>query len=226
MNRLSFILFIIGIVAIGGSATWYLIDTRNQAFGPAPAPVASTTPEMHEGLAIYTNGPYGFSLFYPEFADVQYPFDGNYPLAERWRANALPDAVGTPIVAIIPYAVRQEQAYPRHFSAMVHVGASNDPKEIERCERADETAGETALPDTTIGGRTWKAFSFESAGMMQYEIGVSYRTLYEDRCIALEQVRSGSTYREGVRPEDLSEDALLAEYEKLSSIVESFTFAR
>lgn len=226
MNRLPFILFAIGIIAIGGGAAWYLVDTRNDAFGPAP--VATTTPaEVHEGLAIYTNGPYGFSIFYPESAEVEYGFDAGYHLGSSWRANALPDAEGTPIVAIIPYAIRSENTYPRYFNAMVRIGASSGPEEIARCERADETIGETTLPDKTIGGRVWKAFSFQSAGMMQYAIGVSYRTLYEDRCIALEQVRTGSSYREDApSPADVADAALLAEYDALSQIVESFSFAR
>ena len=225
MTRLSFILFVIGIIAIGGGAAWYLVDTRNDAFGPAP--VATSTPEVREGLAIYTNGPYGFSVFYPESAEVEHGFDAGYHLGNRWRANALPEAEGTPIVAIIPYAVRNESSYPRYFNAMVRIGASGDPEEIARCLRADETAGETPLPDKEISGRVWKAFSFQSTGMMQYVIGVSYRTVYEDRCIALEQVRTGSSYREEApSPDDVADAALLDEFEALSRIVESFSFAR
>lgn len=227
MNRLSFILFIIGIIAIGGGAAWYLVDTRNDAFGTVEPPAATSTPEVHEGLAIYSNGPYGFSVFYPESAEVEYAFDPQYHLGSLWRANALPDAAGSPIVAIIPYAITNEASYPRYFNAMVRVGASSDPLEMERCLKADETSGEAMLPDETIGGRTWKAFSFQSAGMMQYVVGVSYRTVYEDRCIALEKVRTGSNYREDpASAEDIPEDALLAAYANLDPIVESFSFAR
>lgn len=226
MNRLSFLLFAIALIGIGGGTAWYLIDSRNDAFGPAP--VATSTPaEVREGLAIYTNGPYGFSIFYPESAAVEYAFDTTYHLGSSWRANALAESEGAPIVAIIPYAVKSEQSYPRYFNAVVRIGASADPKEIERCLEADASVGETPLPDKVIGGRTWKAFAFESAGMMQYAIGVSYRTIYEDRCIALEQVRTGSSYREDApSPADIADASLLAEYDKLLAIVESFSFAR
>jgi len=226
MNRLTFLLFTLGIVAIGGSAAWYLIDSRNEAFGPAP--VATSTPtEIHEGLAIYTNGPYGFSIFYPESAAVEYTFDATYHLGTQWRANALPESTGVPVVAIIPYAIKNDASYPRYFNAMVRIGASADPDDVTRCTKADATVGETVLEDRIIGGRTWKAFAFESAGMMQYAKGISYRTVYEDRCIALEQVQTGSSYREDPPSAlDVADATLLAEYEKLSLIIESFTFAR
>lgn len=225
MNRLALILFVVGIMAIGGGAAWYLVDSRNDAFGPPRA--ATSTPEVREGLAIYTNGPYGFSVFYPESAAVEYAFDADYHLGTHWRANALADAAGAPLVAIIPYSVKNENAYPRYFNAMVRIGASSDPKELKRCEQADETAGEEALSDQVIGSHVWKAFSFESAGMMQYASGVSYRTVYENRCIALEQVRTGSSYREDTpHPDDMPDATLVAAYEQLSTIVESFSFAR
>lgn len=225
MNRLIFVLFLIGIIAIGGGASWYLVDTRNEAFGPPI--VATSTPQIEEGLAIYSNGPYGFTIFYPQDAEVSYTFDSSYHLGTNWRANALPDAEGAPIVSIIPFRTESENSYPRYFNAMVRIGASIDPAEIERCEVASLEQGETALPDAVIGSTTWKAFAFESAGMMQYANGVSYRTIHEGRCIALEKVRTGSSYREDAPSEkDISEDMLSSEYAALSSIVESFSFAR
>lgn len=226
MNRLTLLLFVLAIVAIGGGVSWYLVDTRNDAFGDLPAATTST-PEVHEGLAIYTNGSYGFSVFYPESAEVGYAFDTSYHLGSAWRANALPDAAGSPIVEIVPYAVKSEDSYPRYFNAMVRVGASSDPDELARCEKAGSDQGETALEDVVIGTRTWKAFSFESAGMMQYANGISYRTVYEGKCIALEKVRIGSSYREDAPTDhDISDETLAAEYAKLDPIVQSFTFAR
>lgn len=226
MNRLTILLFVLAIVAIGGGVTWYLVDSRNDAFGTGTE-TATTTPDMHEGLAIYTNGPYGFSLFYPDMAAVNYTFDTSYHLGSSWRANALPEATGTPIVEIVPYAVKSEDSYPRYFNAMVRVGASADPKEVARCEKVGEDQGETELPDAVIGGRTWKAFAFQDAGMMQYASGVSYRMVHEGKCIAMEKVRTGSSYREDAPTDhDIPDATLEAQYEALAPIVESFTFAR
>lgn len=225
MHRASIILFVFALAAIGGGAAWYLNDTRNDSL-VRPEPVASSTPEIREGKAIYTNGIYGFSLFYPESAAVSYSFDPGYHLGSSWRAGALPEVPGTPIVSIVPYAVSSEDAYPRYYNAFIRVGASQDERELARCEEADASRGETALADREIGGRAWKAFSFESAGMMQYARGVSYRTVFEGRCIALEQVRTGSSYREAPSERDIPDSVLDAEYEKLAAIVASFSFAR
>jgi len=225
MNRATILLFLFALMAIGGGTAWYLADSRHDSL-VRPEPVATTTPEVREGTAIYTNGIYGFSLFYPESAEVRYSFDPSYHLGTSWRALALPDVTGTPIVSIVPYRVASEDSYPRYYNAFVRVGASQDEREIARCEEADSSRGETALADREIAGRTWKAFSFESAGMLQYARGVSYRTVFEGRCIALEQVRTGSTYRDAPSERDIPDAVLDAEYEKLAQIVASFSFAR
>ncbi len=226
MNRLTLPLFVLILVLIGGGAAWYLVDSRNQALGTADTEVPEL-PVPSEGVAIYTNGPYGFSVFYPQEAEVSYEFDATYHLGTMWRANALPESEGAPIVAIIPYAVKSENSYPRYFNAMVRIGASSDPKEIARCEKGASDQGETALPDVTINGTIWKAFSFQDAGMMQYASGISYRTMHEGKCIAVEKVRTGSNYKDDpASPKDIPEETLTAEYDKLSTIIESITFAR
>ncbi len=224
MNRILIALFMLALVAIGGGAVWYLIDSRNDAFGPEPV---ATVPEPSEGLAIYTNGPYGFTVFYPEAAEVSYEFDASYHLGTAWRANALPEGSGTPLVSIAPYRVESEDSYPRYFNAFVRIGASSDPDEIARCETEGANEGETALPDAIINGHAWKAFSFESAGMMQYARGISYRTVHEGHCVALEQVRTGSSYREDAPTErDIADADLDTEFGKLDAIVQSFVFVR
>lgn len=226
MNRLVIPLFVLALLAIGGGAAWYLIDSHNDSLARL-AQVASTTPDLSQGLAIYTNGTYGFTLFYPENAIVSYSFDPSYHLGTAWRAQALSDAQGTPLVAIIPYATESENSYPRYYNAMVRIGVSADPREIERCEEPAKEQGETVLPDREINGVIWKAFAFESAGMMQYARGVSYRTLREDGCIALEQVRTGSSYREGEpSPSDIPDETLDAAYAQLEEIVQSISFVR
>ena len=226
MNKSTFVIFLVIILAIGGGAAWYLMDTRAASL-ERPEAVGTTTPMLDEGKAIYTNGPYGFTLFYPATADVSHGFTTSYHLADYWRANALPDATGVPIVEIVSYSTQSDHSYPRYFFAMVRVGASDDPKEIEQCLKPTPNQGETALPDVTINGTTFKAFSFQSAGMMQYVKGVSYRTLHEGKCIALEKIAVGSSYRDDpARPDDIADTELDAAYAGLDRVVESFSFAR
>ncbi len=226
MNRLTLVTFFLLIIAIAGGAAWYLIDTSKDARDMQALQTASTTPEVNENLSIYTSGTYGFTVFYPEASTLEYGFATDYHLGAAWRANALPEVAGTPIVAIIPYSVSNEDTYPRRFSALVRVGASSDPLELSRCLTAGKTDGETRLPDVTINGQTWAAFSFMDAGMMQYVRGVSYRTVHEGSCIALEQIATGASYREEPSSEDIPDEVLDAKYANLASIVESFVFVR
>ena len=224
MNRTFLILFILGIFGIGAAVAWYLIDSRNQAFGPIPE---KTLPEPSEGSAIYTNGPHGFTLMYPQSAEVSYEFSPSYNLGTSWRANALPTSTGDPLVSILTYSVSSEDSYPRYFNALVRVGASTSPEELARCEIQTEDAGETALPDRVINGQTWKAFSFEDAAMMQYVRGISYRTVHEGTCVAMEQVRTGSNYRDDPPSnKDIPDTTLENEYNALDVIVSSVVFVR
>jgi len=224
MTRTSFLIFLALILAIGGGTVWYLAETREASL--ARPGTGAALPAAEESLALYSNGPYGFTLTYPETATVEYEFSPSYHIPPLWRVNALPDSVGAPIVAIIPYQTESDHSYPRHYAAMVRIGASADAAEVEACEAPAEDRGEAALPDAEIGGKAWKAFAFQSAGMMQYASGVSYRTVHEGRCIALEKIRVGSSYREEPSAEDIPDVVLDEEYEELSAIVESFTFVR
>lgn len=225
MQRITILLFVLTIIGIGGGAAWYLTKTSGKSLVHPPA--QETPVPLTDSQGIYTNGPYGFAIFYPEAARIEYAFSPDYHLGTQWRAQALPESTGAAILAIIPYSIRNEASFPRYLNAMVRIGASEDPDEIERCERPSEDQGEEALPDVSIGGHVWKAFSFSDAGMMQYVSGISYRTLHEDRCIAMEQVRTGSSYREDVpSAADIPQETLDAEYAKLDAIVQSFSFAR
>lgn len=220
MNRLTFIAFVILIVAIGGSTVWYLTHSRSSA-------LEQSKTQEDSSQNIYANGTHGFTISYPENAEVDYDFSPDYHLASTWRANALANATGTPIVSFVPYSMQSDHSYPRYFTAMVRIGASSDPQELANCLVPTPDQGETAIADRDINGTTWKAFSFENAGMMQYASGVSYRTIHEGKCIALEKVRTGSSYREdSASAEDIADNVLDAEYSRLDAVIETFTFVR
>lgn len=225
MNKTVLIVFILILASIAGATAWYMVASR----GPvtqAPIDTATTTAPFN-GESLYTNGPYGFVVKYPEEATVEYAFTSTYHLGSNWRANTLPNATGTPVVSFVTFGVKSDTHFPRYFYAMVRVGVSDDKREITQCLKPTTNQGETPLPDTVIGGVTWKAFAFQNAGMQQYVKGISYRTMHEGRCVALEQIATGSSYRDDpASPEDISQEILDAAYQSLSSIVQSFTFAR
>jgi hypothetical protein len=109
----------------------------------------------------------------------------------------------------------------------VRIGASSNSRELARCETAAKDQGETQLPDVILGDTTFKAFSFGDAATMQYVKGVSYRKVHEGSCIAIEEIETGSSYRDDPpSKDDVSQPALDAEYAKLGGIVQTFSFAR
>ena len=210
------------LVAIALAATWYLVDSSQRladSFGTEEDNIPMTP-----GDAIYVNGDYGFMLQYPESATVSETFAPGYHLPALWRVSAVPDSVGTPIVSFTTYSTKSETSYPRYFDALIRIGASADTQEVARCLSVVANQGEIELTDIVIGGTTWKAFSFENAGMQQYVRGISYRTVREGACFAIEKLAVGSSYREAVNERDIPQPTLDAEYAQLERIVKTFTF--
>lgn len=149
-----------------------------------------------ETLAIYTNGVYGFSFFYPASATVTDSFmEGSSFL---WRGGAT--ATGTPIMRI---ALADGE---------VRIGASEQEAARSACVRASPS--EQTLEPLSVGTTTWQVFSSELLGTEQERRIISYRTLHEDRCFAVE------TFETVVRGSELSTA------EELEFIVRNFTFAR
>lgn len=221
MRRTLLILLVL-ILGIGGIVAAAMVWSQRSV---APR-TASSTPNL-AGQAIFTDGEYGFTIRYPQSDATDYDFASFYHLPANWRANAAPDATGTPIIAIVGYRTASDHSYPRYFDAEVRIGASRDAKEVERCEQPATEQAEQQLPDAVLGGTTFKAFSFESAGMMQYVKGVSYRTVRDGACLAIEKLETGSSYRDDPpSADDIPEATLTRAYQALDAVVESFAFAR
>ena len=152
-------------------------------------------------------------------------FDSQYHLPATWRVNALTNASGTPVIAVVGYSTKSDTSYPRYFETEVRVGVSSDPKEIAACEKVSN--GEVAGQDAVINGVTWKTFGLQDAGMMQYLSGTSYRTVHNNVCYALEQVETGSSYRDDASSSlDISDAVLKEKFDALTTIIQSFSFAK
>lgn len=223
-RHLSFVLVVVVLLAVI-AAVWAVWRGARET-EPVEEPVVETPGDVGT-FSIYTNGAHGFSILYPEDARLEEAFDPEYHVPNTWRVNALPDVAGTPILALVTFATESENSYPRYYTAQVRIGASSDPREVERCTQPAPEQGETQLADVTLGDTTFSVFSFQSAGMMQYAKGESYRTVHQGLCYAIERIAAGSSYREDPpSPEDIPEEVLEAEYAKLADIIRSFSFAR
>jgi hypothetical protein len=218
----------IGVLLVAGiiwvSVSKHEASTKVQPqFLQAQSGFATSTPPL-SGLSIYTNGTYGFSIFYPQTDVATTTFDTKYDLPATWRVNALPNTSGTPIFQILGYSTQSNVNYPRYFEAEVRIGASTDPAEVSTCKTAQN--GEVAEPDAVIHGTTLNVFSFEDAAMMQYVKATSYRTIHDGTCFALEEVETGSSYQDASSSIAVSDAVLAQKYANLQSVVQSFSFAR
>jgi hypothetical protein len=221
MTRLGWLVFGTFILLLAGVTSFFFFQPP-----PAPVPVVEETPtENLEGQSIYASGEYGFTVRYPAKAKIEETFSTFYHLGSYWRANALPQATGTPLLAVISYETKSENSFPRYFNALVRIGVSDDVAEIKNCEKVTPDQGETALADVVLNGTTWKAFSFQNAGMQQYVKGISYRVIHDGKCFALEKIAVGSSYQDDPdSPDDIPQATLDAAYEALDPIIQTFAF--
>lgn len=167
--------------------------------GTPPQQASVALPEEPErtldpsALAIYTSGTYGFSFFYPATATLTDAFGAAGAL--DWRMHAV--AAGTLIASV---AMDDGEA---------RIGMSEAPDELDAClsaGTAEEPAG-----IARAGSTTWHVFTSSQLGTEVERDVHSYRTIYHDRCYALEAfIAPGTPVSEAAGPQLL---------------VESFTFA-
>ena len=181
-------------------------------------------------LATYRNDEYRFEIRYPSSITPETSFAPFYPLSGAWRAEASAESRGRPIIAFpilrIDQGVSAEQRkfYPLYFITEVRIGVSNDMKDVEECLKPDPGYTEQKITDEILNGTLFKRFEFGNAAMMQYVQGVSWRTVRNGACIAIEQVKAGSTYRDGSMTRGLTDAELDLYYEEAEAIIQTFRF--
>ncbi len=222
MNKKSIIILRVFIIlALAGLIAWifyFLYQIGSEE---------SYSQNSQSGLKVYQNPEYGFEISYPENLIATTTFQSYYHLNSDWRADAFPETSGKGIVSIPVYRIENRGkngefvSYPMYFDAELRIGASSDPKDLEACLSA---YNETATGTEIIKGITFSKFIIQNAGMMQYVQGVSYRTIHNNVCFALEQLKTGSSYRDVPNPNDIPDSVLDSYYNQIPSIIKTFEF--
>lgn len=176
----------------------------------------------------YANGEYGFSMKFPASVTSQGFFTTFYELASNWRVNAALNNQGKAVVSFPVHRIDQGtvatgKAYPLFFIAEVRVGVSPNVKE---CYTPDAGYASQKITNVVINGVTFKRFSFQDAGMMKQMQGESYRTIHNNMCYVLEQIRHQSTYKDSTMKEGVSEATLTSYYQTAEAIIKTFVFTR
>ena len=187
------------------------------------------SPKPRSGLSVYNNVKYGFSLEYPDKLIPQKTFKSFYHLSNKWRAEIFTDnPKGVPVVSIPIFQIDNNtgvyKSYPLYYDVEVRVGVSDDPSDVKNCLISTQESATSTI--VTINGTDFWKFDLSNAGMMQYLKGYSYRTIHNNECFVMEQLATGSSYRESPNPNDISDNVLNSYFNSAGKIIESFKFTR
>lgn len=176
----------------------------------------------------YRNDTYGFTLDYPRALTPTTTFTTYYSLSNNWRALAGENEKGVSIIAIPIFRVNQAspatgKSYPLYFDAEVRVGVSTV---TSTCYARDALYTEQTVTDETINGIPFKKFPFSSAGMSQYVEGTSYRTIHDNKCYVLEQLKTGSSIWDPSMKVGISDATLNGYYNAGEQIIKTFNFTK
>lgn len=190
-TRLIAAVVVIALALVGAVYASYRTRTHT------PVVMEATPREVDPtSLGIYSNGEYGFSLFYPATAILS----ESAALKEDsipWRTNG-----GNEGVPVLQIALT-------HSIARIGIQVGNTEK--EDCLKASQA--EKELPQIKVGSTTWSVFTFNRLGTEQEVKVTSYRTMHKADCVAFETF------------EPLSSTLDVAERDQLSALFESITLS-
>ena len=180
---------------------------------------------VKRGWKTYIDKDYNFKLQYPEMLSIEKTFTNYHNLTGTWRYGATEDSGGKSILSIVVYRVENENTYPRYFGTELRIGASNITDDLENCLNYDQDIITNSPIETeVINGITFNKLVIQDAVTMQYVEGISYRTIHNNTCFAIEQLKTGSNYRDETSPNDIPDSELDSYYDSILEIINTFEF--
>lgn len=194
----------------------------------APSGKPSGAGPKSDGMSGYANAEYGFSLRFPPYVRPTNFFTTFHELSSNWRLNASAANQGKAVVEFPIFSVDQGSIatgknYPLYYMATLRVGVSPNVKE---CYTTDAGYADQKVSNVTIYGVTWKRFDWQGAATMRYVEGRSYRTIHNNMCYVMEQVRNGSNYRDDTMKPGTSDTTLQNYYDIAGDIAKTFKFTK
>lgn len=178
-------------------------------------------------LEFYKDGVNNFTIYFPYELQAE-PFSPFHLLNKaNWRVNATGEKRGTPLIAVPVFRVDNQaltkKAFPLFYGAEVRIGITAD---TAQCYAKDDGYTSQVITNVTINGVTFKKFIFNDQAMQQYIGGASYRTIHNNKCYVIEQVRTGSVYQDASMTTEYTNAQLDAFYARTTPIVMSFKFTK
>lgn len=236
-NTKNIAIFLIIIIAIGSIYYSKNKESFTATSTPETTPMATTTttkttatiiPKIKDSYpSSYANSEYNFTVRFPSYVKAQNYFATFYNLASGWRLNPAYANQGKIVTSLPIFKIDQgssatsKSTYPLYFTAEVRIGVSTN---VQECYAID--AGYKASGSTAINGVTFKKFSYNDAGVPNYTVGESYRTIHNSKCYVLEQIKSGSNYKNADMKIGTTDAMLTAYYNVGETIIKTFKFTK
>lgn len=189
---------------------------------------ASTIPKTKDTYpSSYANNEYFFQIRYPSYVKNQNYFTTFYNLSSNWRMNASSANQGKPITSLQIFKIDQGQytsdktTYPLFFTTEVRVSVSLN---VQECYAID--SGYKANGSTVINGVSFKKFSYNDGFTPNYTMGESYRTIHNNKCFVLEQIKSGSNLKTETMKIGTADVTLNDYYNVGETIIRTFKFTK
>lgn len=179
------------------------------------------------GFYSYNSSEYGFTIKFPSYVQMRNSFSTFHEIGNNWRLYAGPANQGKPVASFSVYSIDQgtyptgKQSYPLYFTSEVRVGVSPNVKE---CYALDAGFANEKVTNVTINGVAFKKFSTSEAVTTKYTQAESYRTIHNNKCYVLEQIKSGTTYRDSTMTSGTAESTLTGYYNAGETIIKTFKF--
>ena len=135
-------------------------------------------------------GPEGIvHLAYPDSLQPTQDFSGRSLMRPGWRVVWNADDMGKG-KGIVRFSQEARPANgPGSVTEMLQIGVSSDPKVVKSCTSYGLDSGSGAkLPDRSINGTQWTAYSNGDAGMSQQIKTTDLRTVYKSSCYAISRI--------------------------------------
>ena len=181
------------------------------------------------GFYSYANAPYNFSIQYPSYVRPLTSFATFHEIGNNWRLYASQANQGKSVVSFSIHNIDQgpystgKQTYPLYFTSEVRVGVSPNIKE---CYASDAGYINQTITNVTINGVPFKRFSTSEGATMKYVQAESYRTIRNNLCYVIEQIRAGSSYRDEKMTLGKTDEQLMTYYGLGEKVVKTFKFTK
>jgi hypothetical protein len=209
-----------------GTSSSLVITNSTSGTKPTKVRMSGST----AGFALYTDNNYHFVIKYPTYVKTNLIFSTFHDIGSKWRLYATPVVSGKSLLSFSIHTIDQgefytgKQTYPLYFTSLVRISTSANTKE---CYALDAGYPNQTITNVTINGIPFKKISTkESAKNLSYIQSESYRTLRNGACFVLEQIKSGTSFRDPSMKDGASDQALANYYTEGEAIIKTFRFTK